>query len=500
MKKFSLLLAILLVAGTAYGQGTQINGTQIKDGTITDAKIAANASINYTKVNFTGAGPSIIGASNPLTFNTPLVRTSNAIGLTVVPVTLGGLGLTTIVAGRIVYGNSSTQAATSANLTFDSGTNAFTVTGSGHFTTTLTVGTTTSFNGKTYTWPSAFGSGSSGYVLTDATGNGTLSWAEGSGGGGVTLQANDPPDTQDTGGINISGKAFFGNSVHMKANAIYFHSDPTNINAYVKWDNTFGIDRMQIFGYRGVDIGSSWLGVAGLSVISVSEGAGQLIVTPAPFSTVTAGNVNVAGLVSSTPTITNIGTPGSSQTAYKIFALLADGTTSAEGYNYTATANATQDDTNYNNIAWAAVPGAYAYDIYRSYTDATSPTTTGKINTDPLTSLAFNDQGLAGDGNPIPENTTGIVTSRIFAVTVLSTGIATATTIAATGSIFHITDAATPIQGILLPYAGFVGSITLLPDAAFTTITGGNIALGTTAVIGKALIMTYDGSAWYPSY
>src|ERR1035437_317834 len=153
MKKFSLLLAILLVAGTAYGQGTQINGTQIKDGTITDAKIAGNASINYTKVNFTGAGPSIIGASNPLTFNTPLVRTSNAIGLTVVPVTLGGLGLTTIVAGRIVYGNSSTQAATSANLTFDSGTNAFTVTGSGDFTTTLTVGTTTSFNGKTYTWP-----------------------------------------------------------------------------------------------------------------------------------------------------------------------------------------------------------------------------------------------------------------------------------------------------------------------------------------------------------
>ena len=61
----------------------------------------------------------------------------------------------------------------------------------------------------------------------------------------------------------------------------------------------------------------------------------------------------------------------------------------------------------------------------------------------------------------------------------------------------------TAISTITIPYS-FVGSgqITLIPTGLFTTNTAGNIALATTAVVNKALILTYDDvtAKWYPSY
>jgi hypothetical protein len=44
--------------------------------------------------------------------------------------------------------------------------------------------------------------------------------------------------------------------------------------------------------------------------------------------------------------------------------------------------------------------------------------------------------------------------------------------------------------------------ITLIPTGIFTTTTAGNIALATTAVVSKALTLTYDSATakWYPSY
>lgn len=46
------------------------------------------------------------------------------------------------------------------------------------------------------------------------------------------------------------------------------------------------------------------------------------------------------------------------------------------------------------------------------------------------------------------------------------------------------------------------GQITLIPTGLWSTGTSGNIAIATTGVVSKALIMTYDaGTAkWYPSY
>jgi len=81
--------------------------------------------------------------------------------------------------------------------------------------------------------------------------------------------------------------------------------------------------------------------------------------------------------------------------------------------------------------------------------------------------------------------------------------IASATTIAPTTQIVFVSgttaiDTITPPSPISL--GG--GQITIIPTGIFTTTLLGNIALASTAVVGKALIMTYDVTTtkWYPSY
>lgn len=81
--------------------------------------------------------------------------------------------------------------------------------------------------------------------------------------------------------------------------------------------------------------------------------------------------------------------------------------------------------------------------------------------------------------------------------------IASATTIAPTTSILFVSGT-TAIATITAPSPISLtgGQITIIPTGIFTTTTAGNIALASTAVVGKALIMTYNqGTAkWYPSY
>lgn len=77
--------------------------------------------------------------------------------------------------------------------------------------------------------------------------------------------------------------------------------------------------------------------------------------------------------------------------------------------------------------------------------------------------------------------------------------VTSAATITPTGPIFHVT-AGNTISTINLPAIGFTGSIYVIPDNLWSTTTSGNIALATTAVVGKCVIFTYDGTKWYPSY
>jgi hypothetical protein len=60
------------------------------------------------------------------------------------------------------------------------------------------------------------------------------------------------------------------------------------------------------------------------------------------------------------------------------------------------------------------------------------------------------------------------------------------------------------IKNITVPSAlqNVGGTITLIPDAAFTTDATGNIALASTAVVSRVMTMTWDPVAakWFPSY
>ncbi len=99
----------------------------------------------------------------------------------------------------------------------------------------------------------------------------------------------------------------------------------------------------------------------------------------------------------------------------------------------------------------------------------------------------------------------GGVTATTFHIASMGAAIASSTTIAPTNQVFHVTGT-TAIRTITAPAActaaGYSCQLTLIPDGVWTTNTTGNIALATTAVVSKALTMTYDPGTgkWYPSY
>lgn len=78
--------------------------------------------------------------------------------------------------------------------------------------------------------------------------------------------------------------------------------------------------------------------------------------------------------------------------------------------------------------------------------------------------------------------------------------LASAATIAVTHQIHKVSGTA-EIATITPPYTAFTGVVILIPTGIFTTATSGNIGLASTAVVGKALIMTmHSDGKWYPSY
>lgn len=78
--------------------------------------------------------------------------------------------------------------------------------------------------------------------------------------------------------------------------------------------------------------------------------------------------------------------------------------------------------------------------------------------------------------------------------------LASAATITPTNPLHHVSGTAA-ITTITVP-PGFSGNIWLIPDGLWTMTTGGNIAIGVTAVVDKVLEMTYliSTQLWYPSY
>jgi len=98
---------------------------------------------------------------------------------------------------------------------------------------------------------------------------------------------------------------------------------------------------------------------------------------------------------------------------------------------------------------------------------------------------------------------TSISLSSFSAVSAAAPTIASATTIAPTTPIAFVsgTTAVVTITAAA-PISTGGGTITLIPTGAFTWTTAGNIAVAGTAVVSRALTMTYDVTTtkWYPSY
>lgn len=69
------------------------------------------------------------------------------------------------------------------------------------------------------------------------------------------------------------------------------------------------------------------------------------------------------------------------------------------------------------------------------------------------------------------------------------------------GPLFHVTGTAA-ITGFNIPLGFAYGSFTIIPDGVFTTTTANNIAIASTAVVGKPLTFVYDPNTTklYPSY
>ena len=78
----------------------------------------------------------------------------------------------------------------------------------------------------------------------------------------------------------------------------------------------------------------------------------------------------------------------------------------------------------------------------------------------------------------------------------LGTAIASASTVAPVAGVTHITGTAA-IATITVPVTGFVGSLMLIADAAWTTTTGGNIQAAMTAVANTPYMATFDGTKWF---
>ena len=80
--------------------------------------------------------------------------------------------------------------------------------------------------------------------------------------------------------------------------------------------------------------------------------------------------------------------------------------------------------------------------------------------------------------------------------------IASATTIAPLTEIIFVSGTTAVVTITPPPSLVGGGQLVIIPTGIFTTTTAGNIALASTAVVSRALIMTYDATTnkWYPSY
>jgi hypothetical protein len=224
-------------------------------------------------------------------------------------------------------------------------------------------------------------------------------------------------------------------------------------------------------------------------------------------SGLTAGNVttnaNLTGAVTSVGNATSLG----SFTSAQLLAALTDETGTGANVFATSPTLVTPALGTPSALVGTNITGTAANFNINGTVGATTPAT-GNFTTLTENSVATVIQTDIGTGaNEIPlnqylgklayEDTVGL-----FATLNPAPTIASAATIQPLAPITFISGTTT-INTITAP-AEFVGGgqITLIPTGLWSTGTSGNIAIATTGVVSKALILSYDATTakWYPSY
>ena len=157
-------------------------------------------------------------------------------------------------------------------------------------------------------------------------------------------------------------------------------------------------------------VGTMYVNQTDASGNLINRGKSALAVNTSTVSssfTLQGGMTNVQLPTPAAPSVSRVGTSGTSTYGYRVSALDGTGETLASTETTITNGNATLSVTNYNSITWTAVPGAVQYRVYRTTTNGT-PATTGLIATTTggnVTSL--NDTGLAATTAVPTANTTG---------------------------------------------------------------------------------------------
>jgi hypothetical protein len=229
------------------------------------------------------------------------------------------------------------------------------------------------------------------------------------------------------------------------------------------------------------------------------------------------GQQKLLGVVSpSTPTISNIGTPGTTGYSYTIVAIDRNGfKTIASTVGSTTTGAATLNGTDFNRITWTAVDGAVSYDVVRTVSSGT-PSSLGSIVLG-TKALTFDDTGIAASAYTTPtRNTTadatieGNVIAGGFVSTpnaqgALTTG-GTINVVVSGQSVGQVqVSPASNVTGIILqvPTAGG-REVTVVNESLFTitfATSGSNLAAGSSEIILAKSSKTYQWDAatslWY---
>lgn len=179
--------------------------------------------------------------------------------------------------------------------------------------------------------------------------------------------------------------------------------------------------------------------------------------------------VTVTPVVNTTaPTVLQVGPIGSTTWSYAVVAVQPNPAyhTAASPAGSVLNGAASLSASQYNVISWPVIAGATTYDVYRTVV-GTSPTTTGKINTSPVTTNTFTDAGQNADGSTPPStNTTGGGSFQsITPATIVGPTAVTG------GSMSFGVSTADPVNGLLstqpgvkIQIAGQVASPLLLPQ------------------------------------